>query len=364
MESNLPLDNATLSLILQLQIQDIEWLLKLQNGETREGEVSDEYLALATYHKELGLRCNTLSDRTMAQSLAHAVASDAILVNQYRTEEEVAATDRDLARRLEGNDMGAGYDQQPLSDTVLDEGFIDRLRRLYVGTPKGEGEKSEQECAEPSGTSIHAECSASRRRCIACDGDILAFETFRASCGHIYCTDCLETLFHLSTTDESLFPPRCCHRGISLQSVKTYIAPETCKLFEKKSIEFLTPDRTYCCRPSCSAFISQKAITSEQATCVECSSITCTVCKAPAHDGDCPEDIAMQEVLQLAQQQGWQRCYSCRRIIELNFGCNHITYALPFQLCSQADLKYSCKCGVQFWYQSTFEPSFRVTDRC
>ena len=103
MESSLPLYNATLSLTLQLQIEDIERLPELQKGNTREDGVSDEYIALATYHKELGLHYDTLSDRNMAQSLTKAVISDAMPVNQYRTE-EVATTDRDLARRLEGNE--------------------------------------------------------------------------------------------------------------------------------------------------------------------------------------------------------------------------------------------------------------------
>ncbi|PVH71728.1 hypothetical protein DL98DRAFT_387736, partial [Cadophora sp. DSE1049] len=39
-----------------------------------------------------------------------------------------------------------------------------------------------------------------------------------------------------------------------------------------------------------------------------------------------------QQVLQAADENGWQRCYSCRRLVELDIGCNHIT----------------CHCGAQY----------------
>ena len=50
-------------------------------------------------------------------------------------------------------------------------------------------------------------------------------------------------------------------------------------------------------------------------------------CKAAAHKGDCPEDKAVQQVLDLAKKR-WQRYRACLRTVELNFGCNHITYVL------------------------------------
>jgi hypothetical protein len=51
------------------------------------------------------------------------------------------------------------------------------------------------------------------------------------------------------------------------------------------------------------------------------------VCKAN-HTGDCPEDVGLQQVLDAAQEYGWQRCYNCRRVVELDIGCNHITSVL------------------------------------
>lgn len=48
-------------------------------------------------------------------------------------------------------------------------------------------------------------------------------------------------------------------------------------------------------------------------------------CKARAHTGDCLNDPATRKLIAVAQENGWQRCYSCWRMVELEIGCNHIT---------------------------------------
>ena len=60
-----------------------------------------------------------------------------------------------------------------------------------------------------------------------------------------------------------------------------------------KKVEFDTPNRTYCSNPLCSAFKRPESIINEQATCLDYSTITCTLCKATAHGGDCPADTAL-----------------------------------------------------------------------
>lgn len=42
------------------------------------------------------------------------------------------------------------------------------------------------------------------------------------------------------------------------------------------------------------------------------------------HTGDCLNDPATQQLLAVAQENGWQRCYSYWRMGELEIGCNHI----------------------------------------
>lgn len=166
------------------------------------------------------------------------------------------------------------------------------------------------------------------RQCTSCDTRQPLGNVYQAPCGHHYCQDCLHTLFELSITDETLFPPRCCRQQMPLATVKLYLNADLMQSFEEKSIEWRSTDRTYCSQPTCSSFIPAENISNERADCPTCSTRTCTICKNQAHDGDCPQDLATQQVLETARGQGWQRCFNCRRLVELDVGCNHMTYVI------------------------------------
>jgi hypothetical protein len=99
------------------------------------------------------------------------------------------------------------------------------------------------------------------------------------------------------------------------------------KDYNKKKVEFETKDRTYCANHACAVFIHVQNSQGESVTCPECHTATCTLCKAVGHVGDCPEDPAHKQLLELARANQWQQCPSCKRMIELDLGCNHITYA-------------------------------------
>ncbi|RSL68039.1 hypothetical protein CEP54_002966 [Fusarium duplospermum] len=104
--------------------------------------------------------------------------------------------------------------------------------------------------------------------------------------------------------------------------------------FRAKKLEHDTPNRTYCSKPSCSTFVPPAFIAKDVARCPKCSQRTCVHCKGPFHHGVCPSDTVSQQVLELATQNGWQQCKACKRVVELEQGCNHIT----------------CKCKAEFCY--------------
>lgn len=86
-------------------------------------------------------------------------------------------------------------------------------------------------------------------------------------------------------------------------------------------------DRTYCHVPTCSAFINPATFEGYLwAVCPLCRSETCADCKAEAHHGPCPRDQTEDMLMQVAERNQWQKCFGCRRIVELKHGCNHITY--------------------------------------
>ena len=331
-------DEATATLILQLQNEDIEELLNARKGKGRDGELSDAHLAVATYQQELQTVSTILADRCMSRSLTRAVISDAALLNESLAEENTAASDRVLAHSLAGVNTLSTAPRLTASANHLDDGFVARLAELYVsGGNSGDGSLESMNHTDGPAAAESSAWAASRiktsttasRHCTACNSAKPLSNVCQTPCGHFYCQECIQTLFELSATDETLFPPRCCRQVISLSSVKIFLSTAAVRDFEKKSIEFATSDRTYCSWQTCSSFIPPINISGERATCEECGTHTCTICKTNTHDGDCPQDVATQQVLETAREQGWQRCYNCRRLVELDVGCNHITYVLP-----------------------------------
>jgi hypothetical protein len=225
--------------------------------------------------------------------------------------------DLDLALALSRFDMGdAAEDAFPMA---------------FAGFPaeRFDGESP----AGPSGQrggQVHADQRAAPRpsasaECVVC-GD--AFELsglVRCPCSHLYCPECLKSLFVRSMTDESLFPPKCCQQEIPLSAIQSQLDAETIKKFASAAVEFGTGNRTYCANRACGKFIPPHQIASDRALCRACGAVTCALCNAAQHDGDCPKDEALQEVLQLADKNLWKRCSECKAMVELQIGCNHIT---------------------------------------
>ncbi|KUJ24245.1 uncharacterized protein LY89DRAFT_572440 [Mollisia scopiformis] len=173
-------------------------------------------------------------------------------------------------------------------------------------------------------------------RCVSCDEFLFPQEVeIDIPCNHMYCVQCIEELFSQSLVDESLFPPRCCKQPIPVDNVREILAPDFIQTFQDKKQEIETVDRTYCSDPRCSIFMRPKNISGDRATCPTCQQVTCTMCKAPSHDGICPADEGTQQVLELARENGWQRCPVCQVMVSISTGCNHMR----------------CRCGAGWCYQ-------------
>ncbi|KAK0640778.1 hypothetical protein B0T16DRAFT_514746 [Cercophora newfieldiana] len=182
--------------------------------------------------------------------------------------------------------------------------------------------------------------------CIACNEETYSTEIVQcASCPHKYCRACLESLFRLSLTDTTLFPPKCCGQLIPLETCRILLSPDLIKQFQDKKLEFDTPGRTYCHRPTCSTFLPPST---NPATCPKCLTQTCIKCKNAYHGtNNCGEDLATQEILRLATTEGWQRCPSCKTMVDLAHGCNHITCRCRTEFCYVcAALWRTCSCAV------------------
>lgn len=161
--------------------------------------------------------------------------------------------------------------------------------------------------------------------CAACTNVKVAAQVIQAPCSHYYCDHCVENLFHESTRDETLYPPRCCKQDIPFADIKEHLTGKLQSAFQAKKEELDTKDRTYCFISKCSTFIGAEHIKGDTATCPACEAVTCTKCKGNCDGSNCPNDESMKQLQEMADAEGWRRCRVCHRMVELKHGCNHIT---------------------------------------
>ncbi|EED14044.1 IBR finger domain protein [Talaromyces stipitatus ATCC 10500] len=337
------IDLASASLIVQLQIEDAEHYFNTSKGKSRDPTSEEE--AFQLQNEELQKLSRLLLDKRMAESVAAAVRANGQMLADGIAQEETAVKDRDIAHRWTGDQFPVAAEETAKSSqdpSSLDDKTLKKLRILYVSNLQGSsgtyGTETVNEETERGESSAWAakrtrQPASSMRRCVACGEETEFVNVVRVPCRHEYCRTCLEDLFKASMTDETLFPPKCCRQPIAMNFARIFLKSDLVQQFEKKKIEFETPNRTYCYNTQCSVFIPPAHINGEIATCPNCGFTTCTSCKARAHTGDCLDE-ATQQLMATARENGWQRCYSCWRMVELNYGCNHMT----------------CRCGAQFCY--------------
>ncbi|ETN42268.1 uncharacterized protein HMPREF1541_04209 [Cyphellophora europaea CBS 101466] len=254
------------------------------------------------------------ADRRMAESMTAAVLSDGPLITTHIREEEVAAHDHRLARRLDDEfkrtrrmTPPTDGDLPPLSSLPCESemAFLSKIAGLFVS-------ESAARSLLPNNilvaeTEANGQLKASHQ-CTICLDSKTWVEVFQAPCRHEYCGDCIRTLFQESYKDESLFPPRCCKQTIPITGkfLALFLPTSIRNRYATRSIEVTTTDRTYCNK--CNTFILPRTTEDNVAVCSACKARTCSKCKRAAHTGDCTTDPAEHKVLRLAKEQGWQRC--------------------------------------------------------
>ncbi|KAI0082223.1 hypothetical protein K474DRAFT_846399 [Panus rudis PR-1116 ss-1] len=168
--------------------------------------------------------------------------------------------------------------------------------------------------------------------CTICRDAIV--DAIYAPCRHAYDVKCLEAMFRQAANDEESFPPRCCNQEMSVDDFGSFLDADLLDTFLRKAVEYRTKDRVYCSRKQCSAFIGAATALPTSVRCRVCRSQTCGACKGEAHgeNEECHGSDAT--IFDLAKTQGWQRCPSCRHMVERTQGCPHII----------------CRCAAEFCY--------------
>ncbi|KAF2005942.1 hypothetical protein P154DRAFT_551246 [Amniculicola lignicola CBS 123094] len=289
---------------LALQLEEIGLFEENDKGKYRTDSPPDNKLACDDFETEIQDHLNFLRDLRLARSIADAVDSDAQAIADLASGEEQANDDLDVTWPLDDIEDGteAGCSSSMTSEQKQ-HGAFGRFSRVY--------------------------------ECCVCRESFRIPGILLLPCDHRYCMDCLRELFLHAIKDEALFPPRCCREPIPLRFISSSLSSSELKRFHEAKQEYSSDKRTYCSNNACGRFIHSVDILDDIAECAHCLTETCAICQRPAHSSfECPNDPTLQATLSLADEEGWQRCYSCRGMVELDVGCNHMT----------------CKCGAQFCY--------------
>ncbi|KAI1825482.1 hypothetical protein F4861DRAFT_547567 [Xylaria intraflava] len=264
---------------------------------------------------------------TMTGRIQNAIQLDSDTLLQSQNEELVAETDHQLSNQeaelpaSRSSLQSLTNDSEPINETQLTPTTDDT-------EPESPIDPGSQVCSATSDRMawLLVNITNQKRPCQACMEQKHPIELSECPCQHEYCQGCLYHLFRSATVDENLFPPRCCNQPIPLDGNQIFLGTELARLFRQKTLEFSVPNRTYCHNTHCGAFIPLTNYSHTTATCGECQTKTCTMCKGALHvDMVCPNDEQLQQLIQLAREQGWQRCRKCGSMVELTTGCNHMT---------------------------------------
>ncbi|KAI4664634.1 uncharacterized protein J4E79_002931 [Alternaria viburni] len=190
--------------------------------------------------------------------------------------------------------------------------------------------------------------------CLVCMNDDLPItKTVKLACGHRMCYSCLKRQFTLSVKDPAHMPPRCCtSEHIPLKYADRLFDDKFKVQWNRKFQEYTTANRLYCPTKGCGQWIKPSKIKMDPtygrkyARCSTCNTKVCVLCNSKFHTKrECPKDEETNRLVEMAKEKGWQRCYSCKAVVELKEGCNHMTCRCTAQFCMVCAAPWkTCSC--------------------
>lgn len=228
------------------------------------------------------------------------------------------------------------------------------ILQAFFGSPNMTSEKKCVYTVLSSYSFVCPCCTDTLRRitCLTClSDDIPISRSAKLGCSHRMCHKCLKRIFTMSVADPQHMPPRCCTSNhIPLKHVDKLFDTKFKTKWNKKYQEYTTKNRIYCPSRGCGEWIKPSNIHVEYGRkygkCSRCKTKVCCICNGKWHRGkDCPKDEDTNKFIEVAQQEGWQRCYNCSAMVELKEGCNHITCRCTAEFCIICGAKWkSCEC--------------------
>ncbi|KAJ6130079.1 hypothetical protein N7512_002859, partial [Penicillium capsulatum] len=321
-------------LSLQLLLDDLDQLEDQQKGKQVAGKHTDLEVAIQLMKEDISIAQTSFQDAILALSTNTAVATDQNVLASIREDETLAEQDHRYALALSNGEID-GYEKSVSPESKLLDHNEDTVSVVMSDLMSRIAISEDARIGEGSSRSSHPTQTPNRtKKCVSCLEEFHD-SMFASSCRHEFCLGCVRQMFLGAIKDEELYPPRCCGEVIPPGIALRVLQYRELSAFSERAIEWTAKDRLYCAEATCSKFIPPFAIKNEIGICPSCGQSTHLTCRSFAHPGvDCPMDNALHDILQIAEDENWKRCFHCRTMVELQHGCNHIT----------------CRCGREFCY--------------
>ncbi|GLJ26369.1 hypothetical protein SUGI_0508050 [Cryptomeria japonica] len=313
----------------------------------------------------------------MATSSAHNASgsgyvfarSDGELEEQVR--EAIEASNDDFAFRIQlqeilrFSDFTFAYNLQladintslPASSSFSDQELLDE----YEFLPKNQYEQGQDYQGRTEKAVGSWQCPYRRQGsvptelCGICFEDSLPEMFEGMHCLHRFCHSCMTQYIHsrLQQKRQNIYCPQdSCQEALTPQECRYFLPSEIFDQWSAVIVEAQIPEseKVYCPFPNCSGLLVKEDVASLRADdilnaeCPFCNRMFCVRCMVPWHaELTCSQfqnlppaerSEADLQLFKLAQDCKWQRCGKCKGMIELAFGCNHMT----------------CRCGHEFCY--------------
>ncbi|KAI0846784.1 hypothetical protein F5Y00DRAFT_264196 [Daldinia vernicosa] len=234
-----------------------------------------------------------------------------------------------VGERGESSTTGAARHRRDISWSSLEMGTQTAKKRFVSEVLK--------RTTTNSNSSLTSSVYEAEVECVSCLDDFNPKEMIKVPC-HSYCKPCFIRLIHTTCENEQQWPPKCCLNPIPAATIILNIDSELKKIYHDRAAEWNLPisERVYCSQQSCSLWLRPDQINRAR-NIARCSTghWTCIICRGQQHEGDnCPEDRDMMKTDELAEEEGWKRCYGCHAYVEHREACQHMT----------------CRCGAEFCY--------------
>ncbi|KAF3941353.1 hypothetical protein ABW19_dt0204402 [Dactylella cylindrospora] len=244
------------------------------------------------------------------------------------------------------------HDEYSTTDSKgLIEKFKFEFKEPDLSTPAG---KIYARACEP----FFRQPGTTKRECASCMELFNVLDVITLECDHKFCEECLRIMVMTASQQEATMPPSCCKMSVRPNVIKKVLKTQEDRVaFSRKVIEYDTSidKRLFCPKKKCGAFIPYHPLKDKHhplvGHCQKCGTRACRICKGKAHKyaEDCPQDMDLNAVLELSSTKGWRRCYRCRAMIELNYGCTHMTCRCGAEFCylcgNQWSIEYGCPIG-------------------